>query len=280
MKNFKNKVAAITGAGSGMGRELAIALAKQGCHLALSDINQTGLSETVRIVKGLNKGINITSQTLDVSNRTAVFDWASQVEKDHSKVNLIFNNAGIAFGSTIEGFESKDFQRVMDINFGGVLNGTQAFLPYLKKSGEGHIINTSSVFGIIAVPGTSAYNASKFAVRGFTETLRQELDYTRCGVSATSVHPGGIKTAIATSSKSNDSIKVLGLDPSTAGDKMTKQFITTAEKAAYVILKGVKKNSRRVLIGPDAVFLDLIQRIFPGSYSGFLGKILLSRMAN
>ncbi|MGJ4788118.1 SDR family NAD(P)-dependent oxidoreductase [Leptospira koniambonensis] len=279
MKSFKNKVAAITGAGSGMGRELAIQLAEQECNLALSDVNEAGLAETVQLVKKKNPNVSVTSQKLDVSDRSAVFDWASKVVKDHNKVNLIFNNAGIAYGSTIEGFESKDFQRVMDINFGGVVNGTQAFLPYLKESGEGHIINTSSVFGIIAVPGTSAYNASKFAVRGFTETLRQELDFTKAKVSATSVHPGGIKTAIAKSSKTNDSVKALGLDPNTAGEKMSAQFITTAERAAKVILKGVKKNSRRVLIGPDAVFLDIMQRIFPSSYPKIITKALMGRMA-
>lgn len=278
MKNFKNKVAAITGAGSGMGRELAIQLAEQGCHLALSDVNESGLAETVRIVKNRNNSVIITSQKLDVADRSAVFQWASQAAKDHGKVNLIFNNAGIAFGSTIEGFEEKDFKRVIDINFWGVVHGTQAFLPYLKTSGEGHVINTSSVFGIIAVPGTSAYNASKFAVRGFTETLRQELDVMKCGVSATSVHPGGIQTAIAKSSQINESLKSLGLDPNHAKDKMAAQFITTPKKAASVILKGVRKNSRRVLIGPDAGFADLMQRIFPGAYQVLVGKLLLRRM--
>ncbi|TGK15254.1 SDR family NAD(P)-dependent oxidoreductase [Leptospira fluminis] len=278
MKNFKNKVAAITGAGSGMGRELAIQLAEQGCHLALSDVNESGLAETVRIVKNRNNSVIITNQKLDVADRSAVFQWASQAAKDHGKVNLIFNNAGIAFGSTIEGFEEKDFKRVIDINFWGVVHGTQAFLPYLKTSGEGHVINTSSVFGIIAVPGTSAYNASKFAVRGFTETLRQELDVMKCGVSATSVHPGGIQTAIAKSSQINESLKSLGLDPSHAKDKMAAQFITTPKKAASMILKGVRKNSRRVLIGPDAGFADLMQRIFPGAYQVLVGKLLLRRM--
>ncbi|EID99675.1 SDR family NAD(P)-dependent oxidoreductase [Leptospira licerasiae] len=278
MKSFKNKVAAITGAGSGMGRELAIQLAEQECNLALSDVNEAGLAESVQLVKKKNPNIFVTSQKLDVSNRSAVFEWASKVAKEHNKVNLIFNNAGIAFGSTIEGFESDDFQRVMNINFGGVVNGTQAFLPYLKESGDGHIINTSSVFGIIAVPGTSAYNASKFAVRGFTETLRQELDLTNAKVSATSVHPGGIKTAIAKSSKTNDSVRALGLDPNTAGEKMSAQFITTPERAAKVILKAVKKNSRRVLIGPDAVFVDLMQRLLPTSYQVIIGKLLLKQM--
>ncbi|TGK06620.1 SDR family NAD(P)-dependent oxidoreductase [Leptospira semungkisensis] len=279
MKSFKNKVAAITGAGSGMGRELAIQLAEQGCNLALSDVNESGLAETIQIIKNQGKNnVTITSQKLDVSDRAAVFQWASQVSKDHNQVNLIFNNAGIAFGSTIEGFEEKDFKRVIDINFWGVVHGTQAFLPYLKASGEGHIINTSSVFGIIAVPGTSAYNSSKFAVRGFTETLRQELDVMKCGVSATSVHPGGIQTAIAKSSQTNESVRSLGLDPITAKDKMSAQFITTAKKAASVILKGVRKNSRRVLIGPDATFVDLMQRIFPSFYQMLVGGLLLRRM--
>lgn len=278
MKSFKEKVAAITGAGSGMGRTLSLELAKQDCNLAISDVNEQGLAETLGLVKKINPNIKVTSQKLDVSDRSAVFGWAEKIAKEHGKINLIFNNAGIAFGSTIEGFEEKDFKRVIDINFWGVVHGTQAFLPYLKKSGEGHIINTSSVFGIIGVPGTSAYNASKFAVRGFTETLRQELDFMKCGVSATSVHPGGIKTAIAKSSRTNDSVKVLGLDPKTAADKMSAQFITSPEKAARVILKAVKKNSRRVLIGPDAKFIDWMQRLLPSSYQILVGQALLRRM--
>ncbi|TGK02600.1 SDR family NAD(P)-dependent oxidoreductase [Leptospira langatensis] len=279
MKSFKNKVAAITGAGSGMGRELAIQLAERGCDLALSDVNESGLAETIQIIKSQNKNhVTITSQKLDVSDRSAVFQWAAQVAKDHNRVNMIFNNAGIAFGSTIEGFDEKDFKRVMDINFWGVVHGTQAFLPFLKASGEGHVINTSSVFGIIAVPGTSAYNSSKFAVRGFTETLRQELDVMKCGVSATSVHPGGIQTAIAKSSQTNESVRSLGLDPNTAKEKMSAQFITTPKKAASVILKGVRKNSRRVLIGPDATFVDLMQRIFPSFYQLVISSVLLRQM--
>ncbi|WP_040508416.1 SDR family NAD(P)-dependent oxidoreductase [Leptospira wolffii] len=278
MKNFKDKVAAITGAGSGMGRTLSLELAKQDCNLAISDVNEQGLAETLGLVKKINPNIKVTSQKLDVSDRSAVFGWAEKIAKEHGKINLIFNNAGIAFGSTIEGFEEEDFKRVIDINFWGVVHGTQAFLPHLKKSGEGHIVNTSSVFGIIGVPGTSAYNASKFAVRGFTETLRQELDFMKCGVSATSVHPGGIKTAIAKSSQTNDSVKVLGLDPKTAGDKMSAQFITSPEKAARVILNAVKKNSRRVLIGPDAKFIDWMQRLLPSSYQILVGQALLRRM--
>lgn len=275
MKQFENKVAAITGAGSGIGRELAIQLATAGCHLALSDINEAGLAETRKLAEATGD-VRVTTQKLDVADREAVFAWAERVVADHGQVNLIFNNAGVALGATVEGMAIGDFEWLMNINFWGVVHGTQAFLPHLKASGEGHIVNISSLFGLLAVPSQSAYNAAKYAVRGFTESLRQELDMTDCGVSATTVHPGGIKTAIARSARQDASIRALGLDESTAGKDFEKNFITTADKAARIILRAVRRDSRRVLVGPDAVVLDKMQRLMPTLYQR-LTPILMKR---
>jgi NAD(P)-dependent dehydrogenase (short-subunit alcohol dehydrogenase family) len=265
MKDFNGKVAAITGAGSGMGRELAIELAARGCHLALSDVNDTGLAETVRRV-GDKSGVRVTSQRVDVASREQVYAWAERVVADHGKVNLVFNNAGVALGATIEGMKYEDFEWLMNINFWGVVYGTKAFLPHLKKTGDGHIVNTSSVFGLAGIPSQSAYNAAKFAVRGFTESLRQELDMEGCGVSATSVHPGGIKTNIAKAARLDQSVKQLGLDEKEATAKFEKNFITTANKAARIIIRAVERNQRRALVGPDAVVIDLMVRMLPSSY--------------
>ena len=263
MKDFKNKVAAITGAGSGMGRSLAVLLAARGCHVALSDINEKGLAETVKLLDGT--GVKVTSQKLDVADKDAVFAWADKVAGDHGKVNLIFNNAGVALGSVVDGGGYDDFEWIMNINFWGVVHGTKAFLPYLKDAGDGHIINNSSLFGLIAVPSQSAYNASKFAVRGFTEALREELDLQKVGVSATSVHPGGIKTNIAKAARMDQSISKIGMDASSTA-KFEKLFRTTADEAAAQMLRAVEKNQRRLLIGADAKVLDLVVRIFPSGY--------------
>lgn len=265
MKSFKDKVAAITGAGSGMGRELAIELAKRGCHLALSDVNEAGLAETLQLLRGYS--VRAGASKLDVADRDAVYRWADAVAAEHGKVNLVFNNAGVALGTTLEGASYEEFEWIMNINFWGVVYGSKAFLPHLRASGEGHIVNTSSVFGLFAVPGNGCYNASKFAVRGFSECLRQELEMKDVPVSVTSVHPGGIKTAIARTARMNDSLKAfLGKDSDTAKSEFEKAFITSANRAARIILRAVERDRRRVLVGPDAKLLDLIVRLFPAGY--------------
>jgi short-subunit dehydrogenase len=274
MRNFNTKVAAITGAASGMGRQLAVQLASHGCHLALSDVDEPGLVETRSLAQRTNRSIRITVLKLDVADRGAVFAWAAATAREHGKVNLVFNNAGVGLSSTAEGTTIEDFTWLMNINFWGIVHGTQAFLPYLKASGDGHIINTSSLFGLLAAPGTSAYHAAKFAVRGYTESLRQELDMMKCGVSATCVHPGGIKTAIAQNSRSHDNLTALGIDPRTSKEKFSKNLVTSAEQAAATILKAVRRDRRRVLVGRDAIVLDKVQRLFPSAYAVIIRMIL------
>jgi NAD(P)-dependent dehydrogenase (short-subunit alcohol dehydrogenase family) len=266
MKSFENKVAAITGAGSGIGRALALSLARQGCHLALSDVNATGLNETAEMARKL--GVKATEAVVNVAERAAVEAWAAQVMADYGRVNAIFNNAGVAQGGTVEGNDYADYEWVMNINFWGVVNGTKAFLPHLKASGSGHIINTSSIFGLFAQPGMSAYNASKFAVRGFTESLRQELDMAACGVSASCVHPGGIKTNIALTARMHASLsQVTGQGLDEGRQQFNDQLLRTSpEQAAKVIINGVLANKRRILIGADAVASDLMQRLLPAFY--------------
>jgi short-subunit dehydrogenase len=273
MHSFANKVAAITGAASGMGRQLAIQLAGHGCHLALSDIDEPGLAETRAQAHHVNSAIRISVRQLDVADRAAVFGWADVAAGEHGKVNLIFNNAGVGLSSAAETQKMEDFSRLMNINFWGVVHGTQAFLPHLKFTRDGHIINTSSLFGLLAAPGTSAYHAAKFAVRGYTESLRQELDLMKCGVSATCVHPGGIKTAIAQNARTDPNVMALGVDPRTSKEKFSKNLVTSAEKASATILKAVQLNKRRVLVGRDAIVLDKIQRLFPSAYAPVIGML-------
>jgi len=288
---YRNHVAAITGAGSGMGRELAIHLAQMGCHVALSDINPEQLAQTKELLVGYD--VKITMTVLDVSDNKAVQAWADDVMSDHGKVNFIFNNAGVALYSTVEGSSIDELEWVMDINFWGVVYGTKAFLPLIKnsvkgsestKSGKdskarqftehGHIINISSLFGLTAQPSQSAYNSSKFAVRGFTESLRQELNIQRCGVSATCIHPGGIKTNIANSARGNDSISDLGMRGGSKAISSFNKFLKfDASEAAWIILQAAATNQPRCLIGNDAKMIDAVQRVFPSSYSKILNDV-------
>lgn len=271
---FNGRVAAITGAGSGIGRELAKKLASLGCNLALSDISLERLAETKAMIAAeQGTAIHITTTEVDVADKAAVIAWAKQVNSEHGKVNFIFNNAGVAMTATVEGASFEDLEWITNINYWGVVYGTKAFLPYImetcKATGEkGHIINLSSLFGIIALPSQSAYNASKFAVRGFTESLRHELDVLKCGVSATSIHPGGIRTNINKDALVDDSILKLGMPVGEKATKMTEKLLRfPADKAASIILEAVENNEYRQLIGLDAKYLDIVQRMFPSHYN-------------
>ncbi|WP_183094788.1 SDR family NAD(P)-dependent oxidoreductase [Nocardioides stalactiti] len=258
MNYFSTKVAAVTGAASGIGRSLAINLAGQGCALALSDIDGTGLAETEALCR--SGGSLVTSDIVDVASRSAMHEWADSVVSTHGKVNMIFNNAGVALGSTVETMTWDDMDWLMNINFWGVIHGTKAFLPYLIQSGEGHVVNVSSVFGLVSIPTQSAYNASKFGVRGFTDALYMELKAARHPVSATTVHPGGIKTNIVKNARLNDSLEI-----ATAQEAAHSRFqtiaMTSPDRAARIILRAVRGGRRRVTVGPDAKAIDLLSRL-------------------
>src|ERR1700758_5387864 len=195
MEGFAGKVAAVTGAGSGIGQALAVELARSGAKVAISDVDTEGLAQTEERLKAI--GAQVKVDRLNVTEREAFLAYADAVNEHFGKVNQIYNNAGIAYTGDIEVSQFKDIERVMDVDYWGVVNGTKAFLPHLIASGDGHVVNISSVFGIFSVPGQAAYNSAKFAVRGFTEALRQEMILAGHPVKVTTVHPGGIKTNIA-----------------------------------------------------------------------------------
>lgn len=265
MKTFSGRVAAITGAGSGIGRALSIELARRGCEVALADIDVNGLAETAREVEQI--GTRVSQSKLDVADREGVHRWADEVVADHGRVNLIFNNAGVALGATVESMSYEDLDWLMGINFWGVVHGTKAFLPHLRASGDGHIVNISSVFGLLGIPSQSAYNASKFAVRGFTEALRVELDMAGGAVSCTTIHPGGIKTNIARSGRFDAaSLSALGQDPDRVVAASERALRTAPERAAQVILRAVERDRRRAMIGADAQVFKLLAMTPPGLY--------------
>jgi NAD(P)-dependent dehydrogenase (short-subunit alcohol dehydrogenase family) len=243
VKSFSGKVAAITGAGSGIGRALALRLARRGCHLALCDVNERSLAATVEWA--CRTGVRVTGDRVDVADRETVYRWADRVAEEHGRVNLVFNNAGVALGSAIEGGSYEDFEWLFGINFWGVVHGTKAFLPHLRASGEGYFVNVSSVFALISVPGQGAYDASKAAVRGFTDALRMELEMSGAPVNATSVHPDGINTNIARNSRGDTSVEKLGLDTERGREKFDKLLNTDAEEAARAVLRAVEKNKLR-----------------------------------
>ena len=271
MEGFAGKVAVVTGAGSGIGQALAIELARSGASVAISDVDTEGLAATEERLKAI--GAPVKADRLDVTEREAFELYADAVKAHFGKVNQIYNNAGIAFAGDIEVSQFKDIEKVMDVDFWGVVNGTKVFLPHLIESGDGHVINISSVFGLFSVPGHAAYNAAKFAVRGFTEALRQEMEVAKHPVKVTTVHPGGIKTNIVRNMTAVESVDK---------DQLTQTFDkklanTSPEKAARIILDGVRKNRARVLVGPDAKALDLIVRVTGSGYQRLFSTVM-SRM--
>jgi NADP-dependent 3-hydroxy acid dehydrogenase YdfG len=260
MTNINGKVAVITGAGSGIGRALAYDLARRGASLALSDVDTDGLAETATHARVI--GARVHEQRLDVTDRAAVLAYAETVAGEFGSVNIVINNAGIAFTGDIEEMTFEQIERVMDVDFWGVVNGTKAFLPHLIASGDGHVVNISSLFGLLSVPGQGAYNAAKFAVRGFTEALRQEMLVAGHPVRVTCVHPGGIKTAIARNAGAVD-----GKDAAQLAQVFDRKLAKTSpEAAARSILRAVTGNRPRAVVGLDAKVLDLLVRLIGPGY--------------
>ncbi|MCR9213417.1 MAG: SDR family oxidoreductase [Proteobacteria bacterium] len=266
--DYQGKTAAITGAGSGIGRALSLSLARKGCNLALSDISEERLDETKALIADQNVGCSLT--VLDVSDRDAVESWAQDAVSEFGTVDFVFNNAGVTVVNSADDLSYEDFHWIMNINFWGVVHGSKAFLPHFLERGEGAIINVSSLFGLISVPSQSSYNASKFAVRGFTESLAQEVS--KKGITVCSVHPGGIKTSIARNARFNSpGFGAKNMEEFTRA--FEKGARTTSEEAANVILSGVEKGRKRILIGGDAKLLDIIQRLTPTRYNDFINLL-------
>ena len=262
MKDLSGKVIAITGAGSGIGRCLATQLAGQGSHLALSDVDPEGLRETEELV---SKKVRVTTHVVDVADREQVYAWADDTVKAHGHVDCIINNAGVASIATIDEIPYDDFDWVFRIVFYGVLYGTKAFLPHLKTRPDAHIVNISSINGFVATPMNGPYSCAKHAVKALNQTLQQELGGT--SVKITSVHPGGVKTDIARSSRSYES-EELHREKIARFDQMAG---TSAEKAAGIIIRGILRNRKRLLVGRDAVVIDALSRLFPQKFSDTIG---------
>ncbi len=271
MRSFKDKVAVITGAGSGIGQALAIELAKAGAQLAISDINLENVAATAQQCAAL--GAKVKHYRLDCGKRDAIYAHAEEVLKDFGSVNLVINNAGVAVNATVREISDEDFHWLMDINFWGMVHGSRAFLPHLTASGDGHLVNISSIFGMIGVPKQSSYNAAKFAIRGFTEALRQELILEKAPVQVSCVHPGGIKTNIAKAARKGASDK--DKDISINFDNFAR---TTATQAASIILQGIKRHKPRIFVGMDAKIIDLLQRVLGARYQNIVGPVYERRM--
>lgn len=268
MKDMQGRVAAITGAGSGIGQALAVELARRGTHLSLTDIDTDGLARTVADCEG--RGVKVTSRRLDVADRDAIYEWADSVPAEHGHVNMLFNNAGVALVADVATMSDEDLHWLVDINLWGVVNGCRAFLPHLEDSGQGHIVNVSSVFGLISIPSQSAYNIAKFGVRGFSDALRMELEIARSCVSVTTVHPGGVTTNIARRARQDPATAAPVKPGQDLGDAFDRIARTTPRGAAAQILTGVERDRRRITVGPDGRAIDLISRLPAGFYQRVL----------
>ena len=281
MKTFKNKVALITGAASGMGRYLAINLAKEGADVVICDVDESGLKETEKLNKAYNVGSS--SLLLDVRDKKEVEELPTKIIENHGKIDLVFNNAGVVIPTGFLNMNEEDWNWCNDINYNSIINFSRSFLPHLMKEEETALINTSSIFGIITTPNNTVYHASKFAVRGFTESLAKEMEGSNTQIHC--VYPGHIGTNIAVNAKFGDQVVkgeskegILGLNGEPVKDIKGNQVSEKEagirfrdagmdpDKAAQIILKGIKKNKKRIFVGIDAKLMEISQRIFPDSY--------------
>ena len=264
--DFKGRTAVITGAGSGIGAALAAALAARGANLALADINEARLQEVADALK--SNEIKVTTHKVDVADKDQIAAFAEAVQREHGAVHGLFNNAGVALGGTFDRVKDDDFEWLMNINFYGVVRMTRAFMPLLKQADMAQLVNVSSIFGIVAPSGQTAYSSAKFAVRGFSNALMHELEGTSIGV--TTVHPGGVNTRIAEDAKKPEDMTEAEL---AAVKKMAKEgLVMPPPEAAEIILRGVERRLPRVLVGKDAHTLAILERIFPIKYWNFIKK--------
>ncbi len=264
--NLKDRVAVITGAAGGIGRAIALSLARRGCHLALADIDEAGLAQTQ--AQAAPGSVRVSCHRLDVASREAVAALPAQVLGAHGRVDLLFNNAGVALIGDFEQVSEADFDWLMEINFHGVVRVTRAFLPLLKAGDDSRIVNLSSVFGLICPPGQCAYSASKFAVRGFSNALRHELAGSGVGVSV--VHPGGVATAIARNARVSQDLPAEQMRLRL--ELIDKLLRMPPHKAGEIIVRGVQKRRARILVGRDAAIIALIERLAPVNYWRLLGR--------
>jgi NAD(P)-dependent dehydrogenase (short-subunit alcohol dehydrogenase family) len=267
MRNLKDRVAVVTGGASGIGRATSILLAGEGCDVAISDVNEEGLLETAAEIEAL--GRKVSSKILDVSDREAMEVYPEQVLSEHGHVHVVFNNAGVAANDLFVGGDLADLEWVMGINFWGVVYGTKYFLPHLLEQDEGHLVNMSSIFGLGGVPAQSSYCSAKFAVRGFTEAVRAEhLD---SNVHFSLVMPGGVATNIAVNARYRRGFD--GRTHEEGIERFAELARTTPEKAATTIVRGIKRNKARILVGMDARFLDKLIRVMPVGYQWLADKL-------
>ena len=262
MKELKGKVVALTGAGSGIGRGVAMAMMRQGATLAIADINEVGLNETAAMIA--EAGGKVSATILDVSNSADISQWASNIISQHGQADVVINNAGVTLAATGSDQSHDDLAWVMDVNFWGVVHGTRAFLPHFLERNSGHIVNISSIFGLFGVAGQSAYCASKFAVRGYSDSIRVELD--KSNVNMTVVHPGGIRTNIVNSVR----FRLQGDEAPSKGEFIAKAnkllARTEPDDAGEQIVKAIQRNKARLLIGRDAKYIDIMQRLMPARF--------------
>lgn len=268
MFTLKDKVAVITGAAGGIGRGIALALARRGCTLALADIDEANLAKTAAELAA--KGARVSHYRLDVSDAAQIAAFPARVLADHAGVDLLFNNAGVAIGGSFEQVSEADFDWLLSINLFGVIRMTRAFMPALRQSGEARIVNLSSLFGLIAPPGQTAYAASKFAVRGFSNALRHELEMEGAKIGVTVVHPGGIATSIAKNARVPTGLNAAEVE------KQRKDFQAflrmPPEQAGEIIVRAVERRQPRVLVGNDAKIAGLIERLWPVNYWKIIGR--------
>lgn len=270
MPSVKGKTILVTGAGSGIGQALTVLLAHKGAHVAASDVNESGLAETAAMVSG--DGGRVVTYKLDVADKVAFEQHIEDCEQEFGALDGIINNAGVTVSARVENTSYADFEWLMNINFWGVIHGTKGMLPKLQNRPNGWIVNISSVFGLVGWPTQASYNASKFAVRGFTEALRHELTQENSKVQAISVHPGGVKTGIVRNMRAIDFL--VPTKTVEGADKFfQKAARTTPAKAAAIIVKGMEKNKPKVLVGPDAVVIDQMARRLPVSHFNVVRKL-------